>query len=348
MSASAAALSNESPLSPAQLRELYGAMRLIRTVDDRMLTLQRQGRIGFYGSCSGQEAAVIASAYALEKSDWIFPALREGGAMLLRGFSLVSYLGQLFGNGADVLKGRQMPSHHADKGVNQVSWSSVIGTQLPHAVGAAFAARRLGRPDVMLVHLGDGATSASDFHSAMSFAGVWQVPVVFFCQNNHWSISLPTGKQTAASTLAAKAKGYGVPGFKIDGNDALAVYAATKEAVGRARAGEGPTFIEAETYRIGAHSSSDDPTRYRDEREVELWRGRDPLERMKRLLEREAGWTEAQEEALAAELLAEVNEALALAEAQPNPGLSTLFDDVYAERPWHLDEQRERLLAGEP
>ncbi len=333
-------------LTPTQLRELYRAMLRIRTVDDRMMTLQRQGRIGFYGACPGQEAAVIASAYALEKSDWIFPALREGGAMLLRGYPLVPYLSQLFGNATDVLKGRQMPSHYADKSVNQVSWGSCIGTQIPHAVGAAYAAKLEGKPDVMLAYMGDGATSASDFHSALTFAGVWKVPVIFFCQNNHWSISIPTDRQTASETLAIKGKGYGIPSVKIDGNDALAVYAATKLAVERARRGEGATFIEAETYRMGAHSSSDDPSRYRDEREVEVWRGRDPLNRMRAVLEREAGWTDAEEQETRAALLAEVNAALAIAEAQPDPSPETLFEDVYAVRPWHLEEQRTTLLAS--
>jgi pyruvate dehydrogenase E1 component alpha subunit/2-oxoisovalerate dehydrogenase E1 component alpha subunit len=330
---------NPLPLSPAQLRELYRGMVRIRTVDDRMMTLQRQGRIGFHGACPGQEAAVIASAYALDKDDWIFPALREGGAMLLRGFPLVPYLAQSFGNAADLTKGRQMPSHYAAKSVNQVSWGSCIGTQLPHAVGAAYAAKQLGKPDVMMAYMGDGATSASDFHSALTFAGVWKAPVVFFCQNNHWSISVPTERQCAAATLADKAKGYGMPGYKIDGNDAVVVYEATKAAVERARRGEGPTFIEAETYRIGAHSTSDDPTRYRDEREVELWRGRDPIQRLHALVTEVAGWTAAEEAALRKELLDEVNAALATNEAQPDPAASTLFEDVYAGRPWHLAEQ---------
>lgn len=326
-------------LSAAQLRELYRAMLRIRTVDDRMMTLQRQGRISFYGACPGQEAAVVGSAYALEKSDWIFPALREGGAMLMRGFPLVPYLSQSFGNRADVLKGRQMPSHYSDRSVNQVSWGSCIGTQLPHAVGAAFAARQLGKPDVMMAYMGDGATSSTDFHSALTFAGVWKAPVVFFCQNNHWSISIPTQGQTAAETLAAKAKGYGIPGLKIDGNDVAAVYEATKAAVERARRGGGATFIEAETYRMGAHSTSDDPSRYRDEREVELWRQRDPIDRLHARIVREAGWTDLEDAALKRELLAEVNAALAEAEAHPDPDRATLFEDVYLGRPWHLAEQ---------
>src|SRR5438067_4593291 len=264
--------------SPELLLRLYREMVRLRTLDERMMTLQRQGRVGFYGACTGQEAATLASAIALEPLDWIFPALREASAMLLRGFPLVPYLCQVFGNSGDETKGRQMPSHMASRRVNQVSWSSCIGTQLPQAVGAAMAARIRGDRTVVAAYMGDGATSSADFHVAMNFAGVVKAPVVFVCQNNHWAISVPTSNQTASESIAIKAVAYGFPGVKVDGNEAEAVYGAVKTAVDRARAGQGPTLVECETYRIGAHSSSDDPTRYRDEREVEIWRKRDPIE----------------------------------------------------------------------
>lgn len=349
MPAAASAVPSAVPmprLSPEELRDIYRAMVRLRLLDERMMTLQRQGRIGFYGACPGQEAACIASAYALEKDDWIFPALREGGAMLLRGYPLVPYLAQLFGNSLDELKGRQMPSHPASRRVNQASWGSCIGTQLPQAVGAAFGARALGRSDVVLAYLGDGATSTSDFHSALTFAGVWKAPVVFFCQNNHWSISVPTHRQTAAETLAVKATGYGLPGVRVDGNDAEAVHAVTREAVERARRGEGPTFIEAVTYRMGAHSSSDDPSRYRDEAEVALWRTRDPVERLRKVVFERAGWSDEEETALLAEVSSEIAQTLAVVEAAPDPARETLFDDVYQTLPWHLREQREELVTG--
>src|SRR5258708_22548036 len=182
----------------ALLLRLYREMVRLRTVDERMMTLQRQGRVGFYGACTGQEAATLASAIALEKSDWIFPALREGGAMLLRGFPLVPYLCQIFGNSGDETKGRQMPSHMAAKSVHQVSWSSCIGTQLPQAVGATIAARITGNRTAVAGYRGDGATSEGDFHVAMNFAGVFKPPVVFICHNNHWAISLPTAMPTAS------------------------------------------------------------------------------------------------------------------------------------------------------
>lgn len=332
-------------LSQGQLLEMYRAMLLIRTLDERMMTLQRQGRVGFYGACTGQEAACVGSTSALRSTDWIFPALREGAAMLIRGFPLVPYIAQVFGNRGDLTKGRQMPSHQAARSVNQVSWSSCIGTQLPQAVGAAWAAKLKGDDAVVMAFMGDGATSSADFHVAMNFAGVAKVPVVFVCQNNHWSISVPSRRQTASESFAIKAKAYGFPGVKVDGNDVEAVYSAASEAVDRARAGGGPTLIEAETYRMGAHSSSDDPTRYRDPKEVEEWKARDPIERLRRKLQSSKGWNDAREQQLQADLLAQVNAAIAEAEKLPPPPVESLFDDVYADEPWNIAEQRRELLA---
>lgn len=335
-------------LSPEALLALYRAMARIRVVDERMATLQRAGRVGFYGVCTGQEAACIGSAHALRPTDWIFPALRECAAMLLRGFPLVPYLAQVFGNSGDVAKGRQMPSHQAGRAVNQVSWSSCIGNQLPQAVGAAWAAKLKHEDTVVLAYLGDGATSTGDFHTAMNFAGVVRAPVVFLCQNNQWSISVPFRAQTASASIALKAVAYGFTGVKVDGNDVEAVYAATADAVARARSGGGPTLIEAETYRVGAHSSADDPTRYREAAEVERWREKDPLVRARARLVALGAWDDAREAALQAELLDEVNAAIREAEALPPPALESLFEDVYARLPWHLAEQRAELLAFLP
>src|SRR2546429_1704241 len=334
--------------SPELLMRLYREMVRLRTLDKRRLAVQRQGGVGFYGACTGQEAATLASAIALEPLDWIFPALREGGAMLLRGFPLVPCLCQVFGNSGDETKGRQMPSHMASRSVNQVSWSSCIGTQLPQAVGAAMAARIRGDRTVIAAYMGDGATSEGDFHVAMNFAGVFKAPVVFVCQNNHWAISVPTSKQTASESIAVKAVAYGFPGLKVDGNDAVAVYGAVKAAVDRARGGSGPTLVECETYRIGAHSSSDDPTRYRDEEEVEQWKKRDPLELLRSRLQAWRMWTAQQEDELRAQVLEQVNAAIAEAEKKPDPPRESLFDDVYANQPWSLREQREELLASPP
>ncbi len=333
-------------LSTAQLLEVYRAMLRIRVLDERMMTLQRQGRIGFYGTCSGQEAATCASAYALRGSDWIVPALREAGVMLMRGFPLMPYIAQVFGNSGDVTKGRQMPSHQAGRSVNQVSWGSCIGSQLPHAVGVAFAAKLQKHDTVAMAYLGDGATSSNDFHTAMNFAAVFKAPVVFVCQNNHWSISIPTHRQTASESIAIKAVAYGMPGVKVDGNDPEAVYAACAAAVDRARSGGGPTLVECETYRMGAHSSSDDPTRYRDQAEVDAWKKRDPIDRTRARLIKLKGLTEAGDVLLREELLRQINAAIKEAEALPNPPMTTLFEDVYFDLPWHLKAQQEEFRVA--
>lgn len=333
-------------LSRETLLRMYREMRKMRVLETRMVGLQRQGRVGFYGTCTGQEATPIATALATEPRDWIFPALRESSIMLVRGFPLDQYLAQVFGNELDVLKGRNMPSHMAGRAVNQVSWSSCIGPQIPQAVGAAWAAKLRKDPVVTIGFLGDGATSQPDFHNAMNFAAVFRVPCVMICQNNHWSISVPTARQTASQTLAVKAKAYGLPGVRVDGNDALAVYRVVKEAVERARAGGGPSFIESFTYRMGAHSTSDDPTRYRSEDEVKRWAEKDPIDRLRRHLEREGHLDAAGAERIDEELNEEISRAIDAVEKLRPPALDTLFDDVYAELPWHLREQREDMRRG--
>jgi pyruvate dehydrogenase E1 component alpha subunit len=323
---------------------MYRYMLVIRLLDERMMIMQRQGRIGFYGACTGQEATPIGSAAALEPSDWVFPGLREVSMMLYRGFPLETYVCQVFGNSGDSIKGRQMPSHQSDRSVNYVSWSSCIGPQLPQAVGAAWAAKMRKDPTIAVGFMGDGATSANDFHTAMNFAGVFQVPVVMICQNNHWSISVPTKKQTGSRTIAEKAVAYGLPYARVDGNDILAVFGAVKEAAARARSGGGPSFLEMLTYRIGAHSSSDDPRVYRDEAEVEEWRKRDPVERYRKFLLSRKLWSSEQEEALRAELGQTIVETVTVAETRPPPSPETLFEDVYSDTPWMLEEQKQEFL----
>jgi pyruvate dehydrogenase E1 component alpha subunit len=323
-------------------------MKLMRLLDARMILLQRQGRVGFYGACTGQEATPIGTALALRADDWVFQALRESSMMLVRGLPLATYVSQVFGNSGDLLKGRMQPSHMSARQVNQVSWSSCIASQLPQAVGAAWAAKLRGEDKVVVGFVGDGGTSEPDFHYAMNFAGVYQVPCVLICQNNQFAISVRPWHQTASETYAVKGRAYGVRSVRIDGNDVLAVYHTVSQAAARARRGEGPTFIEAVTYRVGAHSSSDDPSRYRAQAEVDAWLARDPVLILHRYLER-AGLLDAEREAaLEAELNAEIAAAVAQAEAQPPPARATLFDDVYAELPWHLREQRDVLMALPP
>ncbi|HSP07565.1 MAG TPA: thiamine pyrophosphate-dependent dehydrogenase E1 component subunit alpha [Acidobacteriota bacterium] len=326
---------------------LYSEMLRLRLLDQRMLTLQRQGRIGFYGTTTGEEAAVIGSVFALGPDDWIFPALRQGGAALFRGFPLLLYISQCMGNAADVLKGRQMPSHYSYRPAHFVSWSSCIGTQLPHAVGAAWAMKIRGDRNVAIGYMGDGATSEGDFHVAMNFAGVFKVPVVFFCQNNQWSISVSLKQQTASESIAVKAEAYGFEGVQVDGNDVLAVFSATRDAVRKARDGGGPTLIEALTYRMGAHSSSDDPRLYRSEAEVEEWRKKDPITRLLKYLQQQGYWSMEEQEALEEKLNHQILSAVEEAEKIGPPPLESLFEDVFAQIPPHLMEQRNSKLKVE-
>ncbi len=335
--------SGELPVGDDVLIDMYRQMRRLRILEARMVGLQRQGRVGFYGTCTGQEAPPVATALATDPGDWIFPALRESAIMLARGFPLSTYLAQVFGNSLDVLRGRQMPSHMSARSVNQVSWSSCIGPQIPQAVGAAWAARLAGDSMVSIGFMGDGATSQPDFHNAMNFAGVYRVPCVMICQNNGWSISVPTSRQTASQTIAVKGRAYGVPAVRVDGNDVVACYDVIHSAVERARAGQGATFIECVTYRIGAHSTSDDPSRYRSEEEVQAWAAKDPVERLLKLLRSRNALSEKQEADIDAELTQQVSEAIKTAEAGAPPARESLFEDVYRDRPWHLDEQLEEL-----
>ncbi len=334
------------PEIPADdLRALFRHMLVLRTMDGRMLSLQRQGRIGFYGLTTGQEASVTGSAYPLRASDWIFPALRETGVSMWRGTTIQQIVCQLIGNSGDVLIGRQMPMHFSDRAVNAVAWSSVIGTQLVHAMGAAWAAKLTKTSDVMVGYIGDGGTSSSDFHAALNFAAVKQVPVVFFCQNNQWAISVPIESQTVSSSIAVKAVAYGMPGIRVDGNDVLAVIAAMREAVDRARSGGGPTFVESLTFRMGGHSSSDDPTRYRDPALVATWEKRDPLARFGAYLKGAGLLTDADVETWSAEINDAISAAVTAAEALPPPGIETIFTDVYATMPAHLEEQKKHAIA---
>ncbi len=334
-------------LEDALLLRIYRGMVLVRTMDERLLTLQRQGRISFYGEARGQEAAVIGTAAALSEKDYIVPALREAGAGIYRGLPLRSYVAQIFGNANDVCKGRQMPCHPGSRAARYVTMSSCIATQLPHATGMAMAAQRLsGHEHVVIAgYLGDGATSEGDFHVGLNFAGVFRAPVVFVCQNNQWAISTPVTTQTASLSMAEKALCYGIPSVRVDGNDALACYVAMREAVARARAGGGPQFIEALTYRVSAHSSSDDPSRYRDESVTAVWReGRCPLTRFRAFLIARGLLTNETDAALLSEVDAEVRTAIAAEEAAPPPPLKSLVEDVFAQVPAGLLEQLAEVI----
>jgi pyruvate dehydrogenase E1 component alpha subunit len=329
-------------------RRLYRGMVSLRVVDQRLMALQRQGRVGFYAESAGQEAAVVGSAASLEPQDWLVPALREAGAGLFRGLPLSSYVAQIFGNDADVTRGRQLPCHPCSRETNYVVMSSCVGSQIPHAVGIAMGMKSCptdGPAAICIGYMGDGATSEPDFHVAMNFAGVTRAPVLLVCQNNQWAISTPGTLQTAAPTIAIKGIGYGIESLRVDGNDVCAVYMACRYAADKARRGEGPTFLELLTYRVSAHSSSDDPSRYRDETVTDVWKEkRDPLARMEALgLAR--GWLAAGEtQAMAADIEAEVRRVVAEQEAVGMPPVETLIEDVFEEPTWLLREQLDDLL----
>jgi 2-oxoisovalerate dehydrogenase E1 component alpha subunit len=325
--------------------KLYRGLLQVRLVDDRMMKLQRQGRLGFYMLSMGEEATHLGGAYPLGPNDWVFPSYREPGVWFWRGYSIQEYANQLYGNGEDPVKGRQMPVHHSARWLNLVSISSPVGTQIPQAVGTAMAARISKKDDVSLVYFGEGATSTGQFHVAMNFAGVYKAPCIFFCRNNGWAISTPGNKQTASKSIAIKALAYGMPGIRVDGNDLLAVIAVMQDAVERARAGEGPTLIEGVTYRRGGHSSSDDPNVYRDPAEVKQWEAHDPIERWRRYLEHRGLWSEQLHEQYTQEITDELMAALKHAESVPPPPVESMFDDVFADIPPHLAEQKRELLA---
>ena len=296
----------EPKLAPGELRSLHRAMVLARRFDERMVRLQRQGRIGTFAPIKGQEASQLGSVITLRATDWMVPSFRETAAMIWRGWPIEKIL--LFFAGY-VEGGRPAPDQR------DLPITIPVGTQLPHAVGLAYAAQYRGDDAVVMAYFGDGATSEGDFHEALNFAGVWHVPVVFVCQNNQWAISVPLKKQTHSKTIAQKALAYGLPGIQVDGNDVLAVYTAAREAVERARAGEGPTLIECVTYRLGVHTTADDPTKYRTQEEVTAWEQKDPLTRFRAYLEKK----DLLEDGLEQRVDEEIAEAVRRFEATPPP-----------------------------
>src|SRR5262245_36271745 len=303
----------EPELSADELKRMYRAMRLGRRLDERMLRLQRQGRIGTFAPIKGQEASQIGSVSTLRPTDWLVPSFRETAALLWRGWPIEKIL-RFF---AGYLEGGQpAPDQH------DLPTTIPVATQLPHAVGLAYPAQHKGDDAVVLAYCGDGATSEGDFHEALNFAGVWHVPVIFLVQNNQWAISVPLKKQTHSRTIAQKALAYGFPGIQVDGNDVLAVHVATREAVERARRGEGPTLIECVTYRLGVHTTADDPTKYRSAEEVAEWERKDPLTRFRTYLQKR----NLLDEGLEAEVEAEIAEAVRRFEATPPADPLVIFD----------------------
>ncbi len=333
-------------LSDEEVTFLYRQMVTTRQMDERLVMLQRQGRIGFHVGSLGEEASILGSAFAMQKQDFLFPCYREFGAALMRGLPLQKFIDNMFGNANDTAQGRQMPNHTTCREVGWCSISSPVGTQITQAVGFAWAAKIKKQNTSALVYFGDGATSSSDFHSGVNFAGVFKVPCVLLCRNNGWAISVPVERQTASRTFAEKAAAYGIPGVRVDGNDLFAVVNETRRARERGERGEGPTLIEAITYRMGGHSTSDDPKAYRPVDQLEPWAARDPIERVRDYLIKRNAWDDARERDLVAETDARFREAVSIAERTPTPQLESMFEDVYETPPWHLVEQRQQLLSG--
>ena len=321
-------------LSNDELLQMYRELVLTRRVTDRMIALQRQGRVAFFISGQGQEAAQVGTAHALKRGvDWVFPYYRDQGVCLALGMTARDLMLDLFGKAdGPASHGRQMPSHFGKADLRIVSGSSPVATQTLHAVGCALASVRRGQKEVSITYLGEGSTSQGDFHEALNFAGVHKLPVIFVVENNGYAISQPQWKEMAVPNVADRAAGYGFRGSVIDGNDIMAVYQTTKWAVDEARRGHGPALIECKTYRIVPHSSSDDDRRYRTRKEVEEWSKKDPIDRFRKFLLTEKLLTDESDEQLRAAIDTEVADAVRLAEQAPDPDPRDAMKHVYAQQ----------------
>lgn len=320
-----------------EMRGLYADMIEARVFDRKSIAMQRQGRLATYAPFEGQEAAQIGAAAALKPQDWVAATYRDAALNWRAGYP---WRLLILGRTGDE-RGGEVPD-----GINILPPSITVGGHMIHAVGLAWAEKLKGSDSVALTSFGDGATSEGDFHEAMNFAAVYETPTVFFCQNNGFAISYPTREQTRSETIAAKAEAYGMPGARVDGNDIAAVLAVVREAIERARAGKGPSLIEAVTYRLGPHTTSDDPDRYRDEGMTEQWRERDPLLRIRRLLKKARGWTEEWEQEVEESAARRVEEAVEWAENLTPPSQDDLFERVFESPTASLQDQRKEASDG--
>ncbi|MCM8731730.1 3-methyl-2-oxobutanoate dehydrogenase (2-methylpropanoyl-transferring) subunit alpha [Hephaestia sp. GCM10023244] len=341
-------------LSPDVLRRMLRAMALTRAYDERMFRAQRQGKTSFYMKSTGEEAVAVAAAFALDRDDMCFPSYRQQGLLIARGWDMVDMMNQVYSNRGDRLEGKQLPIMYSTKAGSFFSISGNLATQYPQAVGWAMASAAKGDTRIAATWTGEGSTAEGDFHSACTFAAVYRAPVILNVVNNQWAISSFSGFAGAeATTFAARAIGYGIAGLRVDGNDALAVYAATAWAAERARTNAGPTLIEHFTYRAEGHSTSDDPTQYRSAGEPTAWPLGDPIARLKDHLIQLGEWDEARQAAMDLDLAEKVRAAQKEAEKNGVLGhglhqpLDTLFEGVYEEMPWHLREQQQMMLDEE-
>jgi len=324
-------------ISDNDIIKLYEVMSLVRAFDAKAFALQRQGRLGTYAPVLGQEASQIGTAFAINSNDWVFPTFRENGVLITRGYPMHMIL-QYWGGDE---RGQKCPVD-----MNIFPIAVPVSTQIPHAVGAAWASKIKNDGTAALCYLGDGATSKGDFHEAMNFAGVFKVPCVFIIQNNQWAISVPRKKQTSAETLAQKAIAYGFEGIQVDGNDIFAVYKETKEALEKAKDGKGPTLIECYTYRIADHTTSDDAKRYRKTEEVEAWKKKDPILRLQKFLQKKNLWTKNYEEKLQQRISQQIDKAVLAYETLVPAKAEEIFDYTYAKKPKKLEEQKLEMMQN--
>ncbi|HIG52253.1 pyruvate dehydrogenase (acetyl-transferring) E1 component subunit alpha [Candidatus Parvarchaeota archaeon] len=328
---------NVPKFKKSAIKKLYEYMILTRAFDDKALKLQRQGRIGTFASTRGQEACQIGSALAIKKDDLIFPAFRENGVYLMRGMPMY----KLFSYWAGDERGMIIPEN-----VNLFPISITVGAHLPHAVGAAMSFKIQKKKAATMVFFGDGATSEGDFHESMNFAGVYKAPVVFICQNNQWAISVPVKEQTSSATIAQKAIAYGFEGIRVDGNDVFAVYRAVSDALKKARSGKGPTLIECFTYRISDHTTSDEAKKYRDESEVEVWKKKDPIDRLKKYMLKKGLFSDKYEKNVLTRAEKIVSEAVEKSEALKDIKAGEIFEYMYEKKTPDLIEQQKELNGG--
>lgn len=333
------AIGEKPDLTDNQIIKAYQVMSRTRYFDERMMTLQRQGAISFTLGSLGEEAAIVGSAAALEIDDWIYPQYREHAALFWRGFSIEEFVHQMFGTNQDPCLGRQMPNHFGSRKLNVVTVSSPVATQISHAAGAAYAMRLQGEKNCVITYFGEGGTSEGDFHAGLNFAAVRHAPAIFFCRNNGYAISTPAARQYAAENIASKGIGYGMHAERVDGNDFFAVYEITRAARERAVKEHKPTLIEAITFRMGAHSSADDPSVYRSQDEKTAWEDKCPILRLRRYLERRGLWNSNQEKAFQISLREELDEAIRRARSTPRPPVEKIVEGVLKSPSSRLKEE---------
>ena len=325
--------------------KIYRDMNYIRILDQRMLGAQRQGRLSFYLTCSGEEASVTGSIAAFSKQDMVMSQYREHAALRFRGFTSEQFMNQLLSNDLDLGKGRQMPIHYGSHDLNFMTISSPLATQIPQAAGYAYGQKLLGNDACTICYFGEGAASEGDFHAGLNIAAVSNCPVVFLVRNNGYAISTLTSEQFAGDGIAPRGVGYGIPSIRVDGNDILAVYAASIKARNLAIQESSPVIIETMSYRLGAHSTSDDPSSYRTTEEEELWHQKDPIDRMKKWLLGKGWWSDQQDHQIKDAYKKEILNALKSQEKRQSPSLDQLVSDVYQSAPKYLQEQYSELLA---